>query len=330
MTALPSHLGYDDTVSRVVVDDTEQFEFKVSVPESDLPIIYRTVNVLSNYVADRILGKATRVWVVQRETDESARKRDMQSTRSDRQFGDKRYVLKDLWVEEGRKREGEFYREIHDAIAELPEGERATARRHFLTIDSCCEVSTSSTHGKLATNCSNMLKEDASRITLSPPPTFSHSCTGSATIGFPGPAPVLKDEVRMELRTRPVNRSHYRIVFREVGTPYNGLHRMGECIHTLVGACYSELLLVRLLIAHEQCLALFYLLSLKGWIHRDVSAANILNVDGNGVLHDFEYITDMPKQYGLKTDSPFYKIPFTVVSSTSCNASIFLLKSIGY
>ena len=81
--------------------------------------------------------------------------------------------------------------------------------------------------------------------------------------------------------------------------------------------------------AYEHHQALFYLLNLKGWIHRDVSAANILDVDGNGVLHDFEYITDMPKKYGLTVEGPFYKIPFTVVSSNSGDTSVFLKECLG-
>ncbi|KAJ7164895.1 hypothetical protein C8R46DRAFT_300333 [Mycena filopes] len=68
-------------------------------------------------------------------------------------------------------------------------------------------------------------------------------------------------------------RKHYRIVFEEVGVPIDKLSTISEVMHALADATRALSLLHRL-----------------GLVHRDVSAGNILLVNGVGKLSDLEYM----------------------------------------
>ncbi|KAJ6511301.1 hypothetical protein C8R47DRAFT_963935, partial [Mycena vitilis] len=68
-------------------------------------------------------------------------------------------------------------------------------------------------------------------------------------------------------------RKHYRIVFKEVGIPLQRLRTLSDVMRALVDA--------------TQALSLLYKL---GLVHRDVSAGNILFIDGVGKLTDLEYL----------------------------------------
>ncbi|KAJ7625021.1 hypothetical protein DFH06DRAFT_745973 [Mycena polygramma] len=68
-------------------------------------------------------------------------------------------------------------------------------------------------------------------------------------------------------------RKHYRIVFKEVGTPVNRLRTLSEMMHALADAARALSLLYKL-----------------GLVHRDVSPGNILFIDGHGKLTDLEYL----------------------------------------
>ncbi|KAJ6511324.1 hypothetical protein C8R47DRAFT_1314324 [Mycena vitilis] len=68
-------------------------------------------------------------------------------------------------------------------------------------------------------------------------------------------------------------RKHYRIVFKEVGTPVHRLRTLSEMMHALADA--------------TRALSLLYML---GLVHRDVSPGNILFIDGHGKLTDLEYL----------------------------------------
>ncbi|KAK7019859.1 hypothetical protein R3P38DRAFT_1225605 [Favolaschia claudopus] len=76
---------------------------------------------------------------------------------------------------------------------------------------------------------------------------------------------------------------HYRIVFQEIGTPIHGLESLSDIMRALADA--------------TRALQLLYWL---GLVHRDVSAGNILFVDGVGKLVDLEF---MKRYKGLISSS---------------------------
>ncbi|KAJ6511306.1 hypothetical protein C8R47DRAFT_729886 [Mycena vitilis] len=80
-------------------------------------------------------------------------------------------------------------------------------------------------------------------------------------------------------------RKHYRIVFKEVGTLVHRLRTVSDVMRALVDATQALFILYKL-----------------GLVHRDVSAGNILFVDGQGKLTDLEYIksfkgTQLPQSH---------------------------------
>ncbi|KAK7042417.1 hypothetical protein R3P38DRAFT_315746 [Favolaschia claudopus] len=86
-------------------------------------------------------------------------------------------------------------------------------------------------------------------------------------------------------------RKHYRIVFKEVGTPIYKLQCVSEVMRALAdatrGPCHFEPNVLLRCLSTVSALQLFYQL---GLVHRDVSAGNILLVDGVGKLTDLEFM----------------------------------------
>ncbi|KAK7019865.1 hypothetical protein R3P38DRAFT_2970606 [Favolaschia claudopus] len=71
----------------------------------------------------------------------------------------------------------------------------------------------------------------------------------------------------------PPHLKHYRIVFQEIGTPIHGLESLSDIMRALADATRALQLLYQL-----------------GLVHRDVSAGNILFVNGVGKLVDLEFM----------------------------------------
>ncbi|KAJ7135384.1 hypothetical protein C8R43DRAFT_1020812, partial [Mycena crocata] len=82
-------------------------------------------------------------------------------------------------------------------------------------------------------------------------------------------------------------RKHYRIVFQDVGVPVHRLHSMSEVLRALADSTRALQLLYRL-----------------GLVHRDVSAGNILFVDGIGKLSDLEYLKSFMGPASPPSDEP--------------------------
>jgi hypothetical protein len=106
-------LGYDPTITRVLVDDHQpQYEIQV---EDD---VYCTTDVLSDFGADAIIGRGTRVFKVYNKMDVNKTPR----------------VLKDAWVEGDRSREGDILAALFAKIkSEGREEKLRDAQRYFLT-----------------------------------------------------------------------------------------------------------------------------------------------------------------------------------------------------
>ncbi|KAJ7747918.1 hypothetical protein DFH07DRAFT_573625 [Mycena maculata] len=82
-------------------------------------------------------------------------------------------------------------------------------------------------------------------------------------------------------------RKHYRIVFKEVGVAINKIQSISDVMRALADATRALALLHRL-----------------GLLHRDVSAGNILFVDGGGKLTDLEYLQSFKGTAGQTPSDP--------------------------
>ncbi|KAJ7094058.1 hypothetical protein B0H15DRAFT_151423 [Mycena belliarum] len=146
-------------------------------------------------------------------------------------------ALKDLWTSTGAIQEGDQLLDLHEKLKTLEDS--ATPHppgQYFLTVLN---------HGFVQTSSG----EDDHTVDI-----MTRGC--SPPIGGDSRA-----------------RKHYRIVFKEVGTPVHNLERLSDVMRALADATQALRILYRL-----------------GLVHRDVSAGNILLVDGIGKLSDLEYL----------------------------------------
>ncbi|KAJ7164932.1 hypothetical protein C8R46DRAFT_1097653 [Mycena filopes] len=144
-------------------------------------------------------------------------------------------AVKDLWTAADAIEEGVQLMELHDKVNALPDSGTENPARYFLTVLD---------HGFVQTSDG----VDDHTIAV-------------MTRGFLPPVAAPEPP-----------RKHYRIVFKEVGTPIHGLKSLSEVMRALADATQALRLLYRL-----------------GLVHRDVSAGNILLVDGLGKLSDLEF-----------------------------------------
>ncbi|KAJ7031675.1 hypothetical protein C8F04DRAFT_1185832, partial [Mycena alexandri] len=144
-------------------------------------------------------------------------------------------AVKDLWTTADAIQEGVQLMELRDKLHALPDSEVTNPEVYFLTVLD---------HGFVRTSDG----ADDHTLTVmargSLPPLFTPKCP----------------------------RKHYRIVFKEVGTPIHRLQSLSEVMRALADATQALRFLFRL-----------------GLVHRDVSAGNILLVDGLGKLSDLEF-----------------------------------------
>ena len=197
-------LGWDRTITPVPMgasDGIRQYVITVDGVE------YHTVEVLSDYSADTIVGRATRVWKV----------KDASGTE---------FVLKDVWAETDRKLEHELREEILRAI---PEENREKVADHLLTPLKhwLVEASDQVDH---TTNVA-MRKQGPSFRRFFALVFKKIPATEKMPSGL-GPSAASDREARSERIEQPKSRNygpgdrqvlherqHYRIVFKEVATP---------------------------------------------------------------------------------------------------------------
>lgn len=119
MTALafatPGELGYDPNVTRLYVDDKagkKEIVYRYHMKDG---AVYETVDILSSFNSQQILGRGTRVWKVRR--IEPADK------------SDNYYALKDVWLDETVKSERTIQQAMFDKMKDQED-----YRKHFVDI----------------------------------------------------------------------------------------------------------------------------------------------------------------------------------------------------
>ena len=100
--ATPSALGWDETVKGLIIDRVRHYEFKVDEKT------YVTEKCIAEYASETIIGRGTRIYlVVDKETKAKC-------------------VLKDYWIDDNRKREGEIVAEMLEAVRQTYDCETST------------------------------------------------------------------------------------------------------------------------------------------------------------------------------------------------------------
>lgn len=200
-----------------------------------------TKKTLTDYKSDPIIGRATRVWKTYREGDESKSS----------------VVLKDIWLDSDAELEGDLQETLIKALGTLtkhprdddnandeqrrkftekPNYPQAYAiedpAKYFLTVVKHGLVKINGVVDdtrKLMMRGNNLPSEKIYRAVPLPARAVRATISGSERVYSVGGTPRTHEEADAPLRMRKVKlarsqpKKHYRIVFREVGTPLHDL-----------------------------------------------------------------------------------------------------------
>ncbi|KAK0499818.1 hypothetical protein EDD18DRAFT_1249829 [Armillaria luteobubalina] len=279
--ATTEELGYDMSVTRVAYPHPEnpsehaiQYDYHIGGKT------YRTVECLSSFRASGLLSRATRVWTVYQIDDPQHRKR----------------ALKDVWVPSSAPTELEMQREILKGIEKNhPEISEKDRKQYFMEILECEVVQTSQKCNDdmpVFVRKSLEIIGDLVLYTLETAPV-SRTMPGS-TISTPTGASLANpdaDNIPQPLRLYK-GRKHVRVVFAEVGTPLSDIRQ--PCV---------------LFKALSDALKGLHYLYFGHYVHRDISAGNIIVCNGVGKISDLEYAKKFLSQGPVndpKTGTPIY------------------------
>lgn len=190
---------------------------------------YRTLSVLSDFGADPLLGRGTRVFEVYNTTD---------STRTPR-------TLKDVWVEADRQREGTILDNLLQKIGSNSQGpDFEDARRHFLTVECHEDVVI---HGTTDHTKHFWGGEDfpAEYDEMQLPTTLFRQVRASQGSHITSTGAVWVNPFTRrpaEKKAHVPNRAHYRVMFKEVGVAAHFLKSLPDACQALHDAVEGTIL----------------------------------------------------------------------------------------
>ncbi|KAK0491267.1 hypothetical protein IW261DRAFT_1436697 [Armillaria novae-zelandiae] len=279
--ATTEELGYDLSVTRVAYplpanpsEHTIQYDYHIGGKT------YRTVECLSSFRASGLLSRATRVWTAYQINDPQHRKR----------------ALKDVWAPSNAQTELEIQLEIFKSIEKNhPEISQADREQYFMEILECEVVQTSQkcnddmpvfVRKGLEIIGDLVLYNPETALVSRTMPGSSISTPTGASLGNPD-----ADNIPQPLRLYK-GRKHVRVVFADVGTPLSDIQQ--PCV---------------LFKALSDALKGLHYLYMGHYVHRDISAGNIILCNGVGKISDLEYAKKFLSQGPVndpKTGTPIY------------------------
>ncbi|KAF9241208.1 hypothetical protein BU15DRAFT_45238 [Melanogaster broomeanus] len=253
-------LGWDPTIERMLVKGIDgvkdNIQYKITIKGK----VYHTTTTISDFGAEAMRGRGTRVFKAYDRSDPHK----------------KPVVIKDAWRDSDRKREDEILKEIlHDIREKVGVEEEKDARKYFLTVlnGEDVKIHERKDDTEQLLRC-NALPDATTSYDLFPDKVSSQplhtSSVGSLPL-FPFrrtiPAPV-SEKIH--------HKQHFRLVFAEAGEPIFESKNLTEVTHTLGDA-----------------VKVLGYMHMGGWVHRDVSAGNVLRYDDRGLIMDLEYAKKM-------------------------------------
>lgn len=197
--------------------------------------IYRTLEVLSDFAAESILGRATRVYKAQ-------------ELKNGVPYGDV-VVLKDQWIDSDRIKEGDIYKQIRNTNHSRQFRDKFALS--FLTVLYHGIVFVEDDNEKLVPDDTRKVHLRGEDISANSP-RFQMMHTGIRTGGSRKSCPVatgypFPPRVELNLDSPEVvydSKVHYRIVFKEVCRPLYELTDLREISAVIFETCSSEFLLL--------------------------------------------------------------------------------------
>ncbi|PPQ88968.1 hypothetical protein CVT25_005067 [Psilocybe cyanescens] len=294
-------LGYDPMVKR-----GEDSQYTFEIPQKGAASrFFRTIKPIAEYRSNNITGRMTRIFkVIETNTDDP-----------------KKYVLKDVWIEDDAQTEGEIQKALFKDITAFWENptpddmkdlaplqaklakfvEKEKYKDFFLTIETDCvgEVSKKVPPGAVP------------QRNLFYPPTITSdfrktsSLATRKSVGTPRP---ISNAQQPPPPRGYAKKKQYRVVFKEVCKSVGELNTLGKVTDIL-----------------HQVLIPLQLMFCAGWVHRDISSGNILAHRHNQMwqvkLSDLEYARKFPPPPGYvpatdpKTGTPYF-MPHEILDRT--------------
>ncbi|EED84054.1 predicted protein [Postia placenta Mad-698-R] len=238
---------------------------------------YRTIRWLSDDGANGLRGRGTRVWEV--------------CIFDKNKEGVDRFALKDQWIDADRLREGMIIYKLRNTKTD--DATRDIIDQSLLTVEHHGDVYV---EGMLDHTRNLMTRRGEPhhhyRFKLQQIPEDGVEENSTAQSSNRTPAGVGFHQTSAELRTASAQKIytyhpkvHYRIVFKEVCIPIHEITSLKNIFYVLIDAALA------LVALHE-----------LGWVHRDMSAGNLLSFMQDGVLccklTDLEYAMQLKDRLG--------------------------------
>ncbi|KAF9533046.1 hypothetical protein CPB83DRAFT_525402 [Crepidotus variabilis] len=231
-------------------------------PQNTQPLFFKTIGPLSVRRSDYISHRATRVWLV----EPIASRQNVESTGETCLL-----VLKDTWSDIDAQTE----KEIQDALFN---DIKCFSKRLANAVDSgdwsLLEPDERDAFGSLMDKekepAKNLLRDEGYRKHFV---TILQDWKGR-TLKPPGSQAESIRAVPLFYQSRPrqyPGKTQHRVLCKEICEPLDDVKTFGEVIVGMEGAVSAMLILF-----------------LAGWVHRDISASNVMMYQGQGVLGDLE------------------------------------------
>ena len=277
-------LGYDKTMRLL-----EGNKYEVDVGS----LTFVSSQILSDIAADRLCGRATRVFEV-----------------SEKSGSSQHFALKDQWIDDDRLSEGLVLEDLRAIIKSKMENGffddmRPSLSRnpldYFLSVKAYGPVQLSDT---LEDNTKTIMQglslpDSSSSLSISfLEKDFVSSDVPGLNSGSTGhiPYPIASTASILPIKRSNFHpRRHDQTVFNEVGTPLHDLDNLSDLFQGLADATIGKIsvdFVLNIRLTSDLTLALEIIHRLKR-VHRDVSTGNILLYQGVGRLSDLEFLKEV-------------------------------------
>ncbi|KAI0057356.1 hypothetical protein BV25DRAFT_1920204 [Artomyces pyxidatus] len=277
----PVEAGWDPTMRRCINNGKFYYEVDVYDCVTGKTRTYVTTEILADHGAETMQGRAPRVYEAFEKGDRSR----------------KPVVVKDIWIEDDRQREGDILNTILSEASKQNSSAAATSAQYFPTIICHGDVMIDGRQdqtlhlGMRGNSIPTGTKLHPMSMSTYPVPKEGAEAQGYLPYFGPksrGRVQHPKDKKYQDV----IPRAHYRIAFNEVGIPLYEVHNL-RMVYSVLGAVVKGLEVMHSV----------------GYVHRDVSASNILLLpDGRGVLTDLEYAKheSTRSNHGVRSGSPHF------------------------
>jgi len=276
--ASSEELGYDKTMR---LSEGNKYEVDVG------SLTFVSSRILSDFAADRLCGRATRVFEV-----------------SEKSGSPQCFALKDQWADDDRLAEGSVLEDLRATIkSEMEKGlfdDMGLTRDpvdYFLSVKAygCVHLSNNVEDNTKTIMQGLSLPDSCPSVSIpfSEKNFVSYNAPGESAGHIPYPASI--SSILPTKRSNFHPRRHDRTVFNEVGTPLHDLNNLSDLFRGLADATIGKIsvhFVLNILLTSDLTLALEIIHRLK-CVHRDVSTGNILLYQGMGRLSDLEFLKEL-------------------------------------